>query len=317
MIAILDSGIDKNHPDLNLWVNEAEANGEAGIDDDGNGYIDDINGWNFSANNNLPYPTDGDFEEGLGDHGTECAGAAAAIGNNSIGVVGAAPGVKLLAVKNNRITEVALLADSFRYAYDMRMCPTIPTIASWMTRSMKAISFARTNGGKRGDKGGLFLKSSGNDSFGDITSFTFGKELSLDPGSHQIVFQYDKDESGSAGEDQVHINSARLSIEIHGVVSFPFSGQCEYTDITTTLSLSPGPHTVVFEYKKNDSISSGSDQIMISYCELYDINDYDNCYYFEMLDDSLPEDLRTEGDAPFFPFQTRGWLEILFGERLH
>src|SRR5699024_531344 len=57
IIAILDTGIDYNHPDLaaNIWINEAELNGVSGFDDDGNGYVDDIRGWDFINNDNDPF----------------------------------------------------------------------------------------------------------------------------------------------------------------------------------------------------------------------------------------------------------------------
>lgn len=52
IVGVIDSGFDTDHPDLkeNIWINEKEANGSPGIDDDENGYIDDINGWNFLGN---------------------------------------------------------------------------------------------------------------------------------------------------------------------------------------------------------------------------------------------------------------------------
>ena len=90
VIAIIDSGIQINHPDLagNIWKNidEIPANG---IDDDRNGFIDDSNGWDFI--NNLPDPSP-KFEEGFTEagvlHGTIVAGVAAAIGNNNTGITG-------------------------------------------------------------------------------------------------------------------------------------------------------------------------------------------------------------------------------------
>lgn len=82
IVAVMDGQIDYNHPDLasNIWVNEAELNGLPGVDDDGNGYIDDIHGVTFF--------TDGDFS----NHATHIAGTIAAVNNNGIGVCGIAGG---------------------------------------------------------------------------------------------------------------------------------------------------------------------------------------------------------------------------------
>lgn len=82
IVAVMDGFIDYNHPDLipNLWVNEAELNGLPGVDDDGNGYVDDIHGLNL-----LP-------EHPFSDHATHIAGTIAAVNNNGIGVCGIAGG---------------------------------------------------------------------------------------------------------------------------------------------------------------------------------------------------------------------------------
>jgi subtilisin family serine protease len=91
-VAVIDSGIQLNHPDLvnNLWTNPDEI-ASNGIDDDANGYIDDIHGWNFIDNNNNPTDTDG--------HGTHVAGIIGAQGNNSIGVAGVNWDVSMAALK--------------------------------------------------------------------------------------------------------------------------------------------------------------------------------------------------------------------------
>lgn len=76
IIAIIDTGVDYNHPNLadNIWSNTAETINS--VDDDGNGYIDDIRGWDFFNKNNDP---DDDY-----GHGTHCSGVASAVTNNSV-----------------------------------------------------------------------------------------------------------------------------------------------------------------------------------------------------------------------------------------
>jgi subtilisin family serine protease len=85
IVAVHDEGVDVNHADLkqNIWVNQAELNGQPGVDDDNNGYIDDLNGYNFAKNKAAIDPQ---------YHGTHVAGTIAAVNNNGIGVAGVAGG---------------------------------------------------------------------------------------------------------------------------------------------------------------------------------------------------------------------------------
>ena len=99
IIAIVDNGTDYNHPDLveNIWTNPAELQGKPGIDDDGNGYIDDFHGWDFGNNDNDPiFGTDAG---NITSHGTHTAGIASAVTNNITGVAGVGWNCEIMPVK--------------------------------------------------------------------------------------------------------------------------------------------------------------------------------------------------------------------------
>lgn len=94
IVAILDTGADITHEDLaaNVWTNRGEVAGN-GRDDDGNGYVDDLHGWNFVDDNNNVTADDAHF------HGTHVAGTIGAVGNNGKGISGHAQVVKLMPLK--------------------------------------------------------------------------------------------------------------------------------------------------------------------------------------------------------------------------
>ena len=104
IVGVIDTGVDINHPDLrnNIWTNPGESGTDSlgrnkatnGVDDDGNGYVDDVHGWDFVHNDNSVYDSgDGD------DHGTHVAGTIAAQGNNGIGVTGVNWHAKIMPLK--------------------------------------------------------------------------------------------------------------------------------------------------------------------------------------------------------------------------
>ena len=114
IVAVIDTGVDYTHPDLidNMWRNPGETGKDAqgrdkatnGVDDDGNGYIDDTIGWDFATNDNKPYDLSVDpiqilMGGGNPGHGTHCAGNVAARGDNGIGVEGVAPLAKIMALR--------------------------------------------------------------------------------------------------------------------------------------------------------------------------------------------------------------------------
>ena len=120
VICILDSGVDWHHPDLGgthpdkvtgaIWTNWDEYYGTSGLDDDGNGKIDDIRGWDFvNVSPSSVWPgedalTPDNDPMDFGSHGTYCAGMAAGITNNATGIAGAAPGCKIMAVRCGWLT---------------------------------------------------------------------------------------------------------------------------------------------------------------------------------------------------------------------
>lgn len=120
VVAVIDGAVDVEHEDLvaNIWVNEAELNGQPGVDDDNNGYIDDVHGYNFYNDNAaLEYH----------DHGTHVAGVIGAVNNNGIGVSGIAGGDAKNSVDGVKIMTCALFgnnnefgnfADAMAYAAD-------------------------------------------------------------------------------------------------------------------------------------------------------------------------------------------------------
>ena len=123
IVAVNDSGVDYAHEDLaaNIWVNEAEKNGKPGEDDDNNGYVDDIYGYNFITYDNQT--TVGKITPG--DHGTHVAGTIGAVNNNGIGVCGIAggdgsaeSGIRIMITQTLDGQHGAFTPESFVYAAD-------------------------------------------------------------------------------------------------------------------------------------------------------------------------------------------------------
>lgn len=113
VVAVIDDGVNPVHPDLqnNLWINPHEIPGN-GIDDDENGYIDDIHGWNF-------WYDSGDIDFG-GSHGTPVSGIIGAVGDNGTGVAGVNWNVKIMTLSPIRTQESEVI-QTYDYALQSRI----------------------------------------------------------------------------------------------------------------------------------------------------------------------------------------------------
>jgi subtilisin family serine protease len=153
VIGVLDTGVDYNHPDLvdNIWTNPGEIAGD-GIDNDSNGYIDDVRGWDFAYNDNDPMDVNG--------HGTHVSGTIAAKGNNSVGVTGVAWNAKIMPLKflddsgSGNISD-AILALNYATAKGVKL-----TNNSWGGGGYSQGLYDAIN--TAGQQGALFIAAAGN-----------------------------------------------------------------------------------------------------------------------------------------------------------
>ncbi|MGQ0637556.1 MAG: S8 family serine peptidase [Planctomycetaceae bacterium] len=171
IVAVVDSGIDYNHPDLaaNMWRNPGETPGD-GIDNDANGFVDDVYGWDFANNDNDPMD---DFY-----HGTHVAGTIGAVGNNGVGIAGVNWNVSLMALKFMSASGSGYVSDAIEalnYAtmmrergHNIRVTNNSWGTTSYVQQLYDAIAANR-------DAGILFVTSAGNggaDKVGDNNDTT-------------------------------------------------------------------------------------------------------------------------------------------------
>lgn len=153
IIAVVDSGVQMDHPDLveNLYTNQAELNGVPGVDDDNNGFIDDVHGWDFAYNDNIP-------DDELG-HGTHVAGLIGA-SHNSIGIAGVMAHVQIMPLKfltkeKKGDTKNALYAIDYAIKMGAKIINNSWGSTNTSELMQKAIQAAN-------DKGIIFVASAGN-----------------------------------------------------------------------------------------------------------------------------------------------------------
>ncbi|UZO76240.1 S8 family serine peptidase [Microcystis aeruginosa str. Chao 1910] len=167
---LIDTGVDYNHQDLvgNIWTNPGEIAND-GIDNDGNGYIDDIRGWDFAYNDNNPSDVYG--------HGTHVSGTIAGKGNNGVGVTGVAWNAKIMPLKflddtGSGSTSNAILAIDYATDKGVKL-----TNNSWGGGGYSQALYDAINAA--GQAGALFIAAAGNDAKNTDTSPSYPASYNL------------------------------------------------------------------------------------------------------------------------------------------
>ncbi|MBA7602382.1 hypothetical protein ES703_09471 [subsurface metagenome] len=251
IVAVSDTGIDYNHPDLadNMWVNTEELNGEPDVDDDGNGYVDDIYGYDFAgAYKDDPADGDGDPCDML-FHGTHVAGTIGAVGNNGEGIVGVCWNVKLMALK--------IFADDHAILPDLLVGDAVEAIGYAIDNGAKIMNVSW--GGydysqslydaiaNAGVAGLLFVAAAGND-YGNDNDFNPVYPASYDLDNIISVMATDQDDQMSffsnygatsvdVGEPGTDILSTTPTYETAGMMVYGIS--TDYASLSGTSMAAP------------------------------------------------------------------------------
>ncbi len=209
-IAVIDDGVQLSHPDLaaNIYTNPREIL-DNHVDDDRNGFTDDVHGWNFIDDSKNVNPA-GNDEYG-DNHGTAVAGVAAARGDNSVGISGACPNCTILPIKISNEEDWgsdATIANAIVYAGRMADVLNISWGGSEPSSVLEfALQYAQTTG--RDGKGAVILASAGNAASGYLHYTLSG----LPPDTYRFRWVYSKDASDSfdVGADTAWLAWVRFS----------------------------------------------------------------------------------------------------------
>ena len=158
VVAVIDSGIDLDHPDLveSLWTNLGDSSID-GQDNDGNGFVDDINGWDFGSNDNT--------SEGMTNHGTHVSGIIGANGDNGVGVAGVNWSIGLVPLRvGSSVFPTSNIIAALEYVKFLKEERGIPIVATNNSYGSSSLSSALQNAVEAQEEAGiLFVAAAGND----------------------------------------------------------------------------------------------------------------------------------------------------------
>ena len=275
IIGVVDSGIAYDHPDLapNIWINTGEIPND-GIDNDANGFIDDVNGYDFFSDDPDPMDAPSPFFPSSGNpgHGTHVAGTIAAVGNNGLGITGVMQTAKLMVLKagdvTGNLTSAAILqAEDYARAWGVKGVGFRAINASF-GRSGGPCSQAEYNMASALNAAGvMFLAAAGNsNSNNDATPFypaQYSAATACGPGLPNVIAVAAIDQNGNragfsnfgATSVQIaapgtNINSTRPTSSVNsvlfhnydsnpGALGYTFTGTNNSWGFTNNVSLSP------------------------------------------------------------------------------
>lgn len=267
IIGVVDTGIAYDHPDLapNMWINTGEIPND-GIDNDGNGFIDDVNGYDFV--NSDPDPMDPPDPQGNPGHGTHVAGTIAAVGNNGLGITGVMHTAKLMALKAGDVTKRSFTNAAILQAEDYARVKGARAINASFGRSGGPCSQAEYDMlSALNTAGVMFLVAAGNESVNNDVTPSYPAQYSVaticGPALPNVITVAAIDQSGSRASFSnfgatsvqiaapgVNINSTSptsnfTSVLFHNYDSSPdalgytFTGTNNSWGFTNNVSLSP------------------------------------------------------------------------------
>jgi subtilisin family serine protease len=266
IIGVVDTGIAYDHPDLapNMWINTGEIPND-GLDNDGNGFIDDVNGYDFV--NNDPDPMDAPSPGGNPGHGTHVAGTIAAVGNNGLGLTGVMHTAKLMALKAGDVTKLLSNA-AILQAADYARVKGARAINASFGRSVGPCSHAEYDMlSALNTAGVMFLAAAGNDNVNTDVTPSYPAQYSvatacgpglpnviavaaIDQNSNRASFSNFGATSVQIAAPGVNINSTRPTSTVTvalfhdydsnpGALGYTFTGTNTSWGFTNNVSLSP------------------------------------------------------------------------------
>jgi len=227
VVAIIDTGADMAHPDLadNIWTNPREIPDDS-LDNDNNGYIDDVHGWHFAPGLNPGDIGDNNPSDANG-HGTHCAGIVAAVADNYIGISGIGRDVKIMPLNFEPLPLVSVIATALIYAAD-NGADVVNMSFGLTSRSdliEEAINYAR-------DKGVILCAATGNSGMSEI-NYPAGYDATIAVGASN-----DSDQVTSFSTYGPHLNICAPGLSI-------LSLRAGLTDMyATTWPYEPGVHII-------------------------------------------------------------------------